>query len=169
MASRKLRAWRTQKEEWRQLAEIGALYAIVETRGPAGVREKALEVGPSRALSLYQGTYEAQYENSAPFFFHADPAIFEWIAGSFWGTSWGIFIWAHSGFSTVRTHFQSFLRVKGSNQRQYLFRFYDPWILPAFLRGCNDAELAQFFGPAQGFGANHEEHINLLRLAPLPG
>jgi hypothetical protein len=69
VASPRLEISRTRKEQWGLLPGTGELYAIVETRGTTGVREKAREVGPSRALSLYLGTYEAQYENPRPSFF----------------------------------------------------------------------------------------------------
>lgn len=168
MASSNLEIRRTEKEQWRQLAAGGRLYAIVETCHQKGVREKAREVGPSRAMSLFQGTYEAQYENAAPFFFHTDEATFDWIAASFWSRPWGILIWSDAAFDPLRTHFHKFLRVKGVNQTEYLLRFYDPNILGPFLKSCNDAELAQFFGPVSAFGANEGEAVGFYRMTPPP-
>jgi hypothetical protein len=87
---------------------------------------------------------------------------------SFWGTSWGILIRSDVGFGPLRAHLQKFLRVRGADQKQYLFRFYDPYILGPFLKSCNDAELAQFFGPVSGFGANEGQDVTLFSMAPSP-
>jgi hypothetical protein len=168
VASYNLEFRRTGKERWRQLAASGQLYAVVETCHQKGVREKARELGPARAISLFQDTYEAQYENAAPFFFHVDQATFDWIAASFWGRPWGILIWAETAFHPLRVHLHKFLRVRGVNQTEYLLRFYDPYILGPFLKSCNDAELAQFFGPVSAFGASEGEDVTAYRLTAPP-
>lgn len=158
----RLEVRQTQQANWRHLAGTGRLYAIVDSNGNKTVRPRAAECGPGRAVSLFQGTYEAQYERAAPFFFQADEATFDWIASGLWNTSWGIFIWADVGFDAVRRHLHQFLRVRGADGSQYLMRFWDPNILAAFLKSSNDGELAQFFGPVTAFGGNE----TLYRLRP---
>ena len=158
-----LQTRQTQKENWRQLSTSGRLYAIVETCHQKMVRPKAQELGPDRAVSLFQGTAEAQFENAAPFFFRADEAVFDWIVDSFWGRPWGILLWSDGAFDATRVHLQKFLRVRGADRGQYLLRFYDPNILGPFLKSCNDSELAEFFGPITAFGANLGQEVTLFR------
>ncbi len=164
MASPRLQVRNTRKEHWRELSLSGSLFAVLDSCFQRSVRKKATELGAGRAISLYQGGPEACFENAAPFLFHLDTNTFDWLGESLWNTPWGILIYADAGFQALRTHLRGFLRVTGTDRQQYLFRFYDPRILRAFLTSCNDAELAQFFGPVRGFGTNAADDVTLFRL-----
>jgi len=46
------------------------------------------------------------------------------------------------------------LIVEDPDDRNLLFRFYDPRVLPNYLETCNSAECARFFGPTRSFFAS---------------
>ncbi len=164
MADLKLHTVATQKDDWRLESASGRLYAVIDSCNEPSVPRKVAEVGPGRAVSLYRGGAEEQYESVAPYLFKVDRTIFEWIEQQLWASPWGIFASAEVAFDALRTHFRHFLTVKGTDGKPYLFRFYDPRILPAFLESCNRDELTKFFGPVRGYGAKKDHGLALLRL-----
>lgn len=164
MASPKLQTFLTQKENWKRECAKGRLYAVVDSCDEPSVPKKIAEVGSAAAVSLYRGSAEEQYEAVAPYLFKVDVPVFDWIANQLWASPWGIFASADVALESLRTHFRHFLKVKGIDGKPYLFRFYDPRILPRFLESCNDQELAEFYGPVQEYGAKEGDGISLLRL-----
>ena len=66
------------------------------------------------------------------------------------GRSWGIFLVTDEP-DNLRHHLRRWLKVRSANGRRYLFRFYDPRVLRAWLPTCTPDELARFFGPVQRF------------------
>lgn len=153
----------TAKEDWRREASRGRLWAVVDSCDEPSVVKKVAEAGPERAVSLYRGSAEEQYESIAPYLFKVDEPIFDWISGELWKSPWGIFAAAESSLEILRTHFRHYLTVKGTAGKKYLFRFYDPRVLPGFLRSCNAEELRDFFGPVRGYGIKKGEEVELIR------
>src|SRR5437763_1733607 len=96
------------------------------------------QLGAERAISLYRGTAEEKYPAIAPYLVHVDEPTFDWIAADLWKSPWGIFVYSQSTIEPLRTHFRRYLTVKGTDQKKYLLRFYDPRVLPQFLKSCND-------------------------------
>ena len=156
----------TEKDAWRREAASGRLYAVIDSCDEPSVPKKVAEVGPERAVSLYRGSAEEQYERIAPYLFKVDDGVFDWIEKKLWPSPWGIFAAADVSLEEMRTHFRHFLTVKGTDGKKYLFRFYDPRILPGFLQSCNSGELANFFGPVHAYGAKAGEAVS--RLWPGP-
>jgi hypothetical protein len=154
----------TGKEQWKHLSTAGRLFAVVDSCDEPSVPKKVRELGPERAVSLYRGGAEEQYAAIAPYLVHADQSVFEWIEKDLWRAPWGIFAYSDASLEALRTHFRRFLKVKSTDQKEYLFRFYDPRILPPFLKSSDEAELKQFFGPVQAFGATEGEAVHLLQL-----
>lgn len=153
------------QEDLRKLCATGHLYAIVDSCDEPAAAKRFESMDSDRAVSLYRGGAEEQYAHVAPYLVRVDDSCFEWIAGSVWSSPWGIFSYANAPMQTLRTHFRRFLKVKGTDQKEYLLRFYDPRILPAFLGSCNDPELAQFFGPVQAYAANKDAGVSVFQLA----
>jgi hypothetical protein len=154
----------SQIEQWKNLCASGHLYAVVDACDQPSVARMAAEAGPDRAVSLYRGSAEEQYASIAPYLFHTDEKTFDWIAGSLWKSPWGILVYCDTQLEALRAHLRRFITVKAPDQKKYLLRFYDPRILPPFLKSCNDAEVRDFFGPVRGFGATQGDAVRLLRL-----
>ena len=75
--------------EAREWAERGELYAILDACDTPSVVEKVKELGDERAVSLYRGTAEEEFESIAPYLVVVDTAVFDWIAETLWAEPWG--------------------------------------------------------------------------------
>ncbi len=133
-------------------AEQKRLFAIVDATDTPAVPIKVREVGDSAAVSLYKGRAEEGLFAIAPYLFRVDLEILDWITGDLWAGPWGILVLAEGPLDDLRRHFRRFLVVEAPNGESWYFRFYDPRVLAAYLPTCNDAELAEFFGPVRAFG-----------------
>jgi hypothetical protein len=68
-----------------------------------------------------------------------------------WNDAWGILLRSERTLEEVRRHLRQFLRVQLPDGRFALFRFYDPRILPTYLRSCTRDELALWFAAIRHF------------------
>ena len=145
--------------------EPGTVYAILDACDEPRVPEKVQELGEQRAVSLYRGRAEEDYWAIAPHLAQIDEALLDWIVENLWDDPWGIFVVAQVEMSALRTHFRRFLMVEAPDGRKLYFRFYDPRMLPVFLRSCTPAEAKLFFGPIRRFCVKGEDG-KLVRLDP---
>ena len=136
----------------RGFARDRRLYAVLDACDAPAVPQKARELGLGRAVSLYRGNAEEMYWAIAPYLFAVDEALLDWIMETLWDEPFGIFAVADAGLDEVRRHFRRFLVVQAPNDEQWYFRYYDPRVLPTFLRNADRAEVAEITGPLRGFG-----------------
>jgi hypothetical protein len=129
----------------------GILYAIVDACDASGVPEKMQSLGVSKAVSLYRGSAERDFWAIAPYLVQVDEQFLEWLIENIWDHPWGILAFAPADLASVRTHFRRFLKVQGPDGDELYFRFYDPRVLPTFLRTCTIEERTRFFGPITAF------------------
>jgi hypothetical protein len=113
---------------------------------------------------LYEGYTFEEMELVAPYLVRLPPTskLLEALVREGHGKSWGVYLTAHSSLDEVRKHFRHFLMVKGDGE-EYVFRFYDPRVLRAFLPACDAGETAQFFGPVERFLVEAKDPALLLR------
>jgi len=149
----------------RKFASENHLYAILDACDTPAVPLKVNEMGEANAVSLYRGEAEEDYWAIAPYLVRVDPSFLDWIGNTLWEEHWGIFAVVEADLQTLRTHFRKFLTVQMPDGEKVYFRFYDPRVLPQFLRSCNDAELGEFFGSIQeyGCGLTDQKRVTLLR------
>ncbi len=132
-------------------AAAGQLYALVDGCVSPDISAMAEQAGLGRAACLYLGRAAINYREQAPYLFRVDPAQAEALATRFDGKPWGVFLVSGAGFDATRRHLRRFLKVRSPEGAGWLFRFYDPRLLPAFLRSSAPEELNSFFGPVQAF------------------
>ncbi|MBB4099039.1 DUF4123 domain-containing protein [Sphingomonas kyeonggiensis] len=132
-------------------AAAGQLYALVDGCISPDIPAMAQQAGQGRAACLYLGRAAINYREQAPYLFRVDPAQAEALATRFDGAPWGVFLLSSAGFDATRRHLRRFLKVRSPEGAGWLFRFYDPRLLPAFLRSSTPEELNSFFGPVQAF------------------
>lgn len=132
-------------------AAAGQLYALVDGCVSPDIPAMAEQAGQGRAACLYLGRAAINYREQAPYLFRVDPAQAEALATRFDGQPWGVFLISSAGFDATRRHLRRFLKVRSPEGAGWLFRFYDPRLLPAFLRSSTPEELNAFFGPVQAF------------------
>lgn len=83
-----------------------------------------------------------------------------------WQSPWGCFVVSGAGLPKLYDHFRRFLQVKGADGKRYLFRFYDPRVLRAFLASSPPKEVSKFYGPVSLFGVGSEDgsrNVDILR------
>ena len=102
--------------------------------------------------SLYSGRIARELDRASPQLVELPPAhrLVTRLLDAGWGKSWGIFLVTDEP-DNLRHHLRRWLKVRGEDGRRYLFRFYDPRVLRAWLPTCTPDELARFFGPVQRF------------------
>ncbi len=132
-------------------AAAGQLYALVDGCVSPDIPAMAEQAGQGRAACLYLGRAAVNYRDQAPWLFRVDAAQAEALATRFDGQPWGVFLVSGAGFEVTRRHLRRFLKVRSPEGVGWLFRFYDPRLLPAFLRSSTPDELNAFFGPVQAF------------------
>jgi len=65
--------------------------------------------------------------------------------------NWGILIHSEYTFKELHHHLRKFLYVKTEQGKKLYFRYYDPSVLPTFLRTCDQEQLDEFFGSVTAF------------------
>ncbi len=129
----------------------GQLYAIVDGCAVPGLPDLARTLGPARAVCLYLGTAAENYADKAPYLLLVDPALLAEVRERFGDGAWGCLFTSSEGWEDVRRHLRSLLTVSSPEGERWLFRFWDPRLLPAFLRASEPDELNAFFGPVATF------------------
>lgn len=152
----------------RHRADRGRLFAIIDATDTPSVPRRAGAVGPTRAVSLYQGRAEEELFAIAPYLFQVDPPTLDWIAAELWSEPWGIFALADQTLDDLRRHFRRFLVVQSPEGESWYFRFYDPRVLEKYLATATAAEGAAFFGPLQAFAVTNTENYGVRVFAPGP-
>ena len=135
------------------LAQQGGLFALVDACDAPTVPTMCQSYGASWAASLYSGEAAEIYSDIAPYLFHVDVALLEWLWQNLWKEPWGIFVLAPgSDLEAARRHFRQFLMVLDPEGEEIYFRFYDPRVLSIFLPTCLPEEVKMLFGPVAAFG-----------------
>ena len=127
-------------------ARHASVWAVLDcARDPAIYRlllESRLEF-----LCLYSGKLPRELELVAPHIVELLPGhrLTERLLAEGWGQAWGVFA-RIADPTALRPHLRRLLKVQDEHGRRLLFRFYDPRVLPAFLRSCDAAQVRALFG-----------------------
>lgn len=129
-----------------------AAYTILDGAACEGLLDKLEEHQPEHCC-LYAGDLDEDVEEVAPYLvqLEADHPFTIWLLESIGTKPWGIFCKAPSNLRELRKHFRQFLVVKGPEGGNLYFRFYDPRVLPTFIRTCDADQKTQFFGAVRLF------------------
>lgn len=109
---------------------------------------------PAQHECLFPGALEADMIAVAPYLVRLDPEapFTDWLIESGWGRHWGIFAHSRRDFQSIRHHFRSLTAVYDEAGQRYLyFRYYDPRVLRSVLPACQEAQLAEMFGPVEAY------------------
>jgi hypothetical protein len=155
----------TTLAELEKFAANGYVYVVLDACDAPAVPEKARSLGSERAMSLYNGTAQEDYWAIAPYLCKADVELLQWIKQSLWSEPWGIIAVSKADFGALRAHFRKFLMVQSPEGEYWYFRFYDPRVLPVFLKSSNAEEAKELFGPIQAFAVAEPgaEKLQLLK------
>jgi hypothetical protein len=137
-------------DEIRRHAQGDRLFAVVDVVDDVTLSEYLDALPGARAVSLFDGTEHEPYTAVAPRLIHLDARSVETLL--FWSVPyWGVMLVAEGGLEQVRLHLREILFAILPDTRRYLFRFYDPRVLAAFLPICSRDDALEFFGDVTTF------------------
>jgi hypothetical protein len=147
-------------------AARGELFALLDSCDEASVSTRCRNGAGAPAKSLYQGKSDEHFWHIAPYLATISQTELKWILDDLWPSPWGCFVVSGAGMQALYDHFRRFLQVKGSDGKTYLFRFYDPRVLRAFLSSSSPREIEQFYGPVTLFGVgapDGSQNVDMIR------
>lgn len=132
-----------------QWADAGRLYAVVDPTDDPELSAYTQTLASDHVSSLFHDTERQEYTAVAPRMVVVSRSVLSWLCAH-QRQHWGILLVSDVPYRDVREHAAEILFADLPDGKRYLFRFYDPRVLPAFLGTCVEQELAEFFGPLAG-------------------
>lgn len=146
-------------------ADKGHLYAIVDAARTPRISE-LLKESVQQSRSLFDGVKGKSLDEVAPYLVKLDgPApVLDSFVMEGWSLRWGIYFTSKLALNDVRRHFRRFLMVEDDDSgEKFYFKFYDPFVLRAFLPSCAPRQRSDFFGDVESF-LFEGKHGELLRV-----
>lgn len=145
---------RSRRINWDEVRGLlrgpGRLFAVLDAKGQPLVPQLVAQIA-ERATSLYVGEAEHKYWHSAPYLVRLDEKLLDWVHDNLFGKPFGIFLHTAASMKDVRRHLAQFLTADTPPSDPTSFRFYDPRILPDFLRTSDEETAREFFGPVSTY------------------
>jgi hypothetical protein len=126
------------------------LFAIVDT-----ARDRRLYdlVYTALGICLFAGDLTPALRGTAPYLVplsDADELLQTWRREG-QGKNWGVFLRSSKESPRIRRHLRRFLLAKLPDDRQVLFRWWDPRVLRVYLPTCSTDELTSWFEDVDEF------------------
>jgi len=113
---------------------------------------------------LFAGPLPREIEMVAPYLVQLEPEDkFTKFLSKEWGNGACVYLQCDESMKTLRHHLRKFLTVHDSSGRRLLFRYYDPYVLRAFLPPCNTDELKAIFGPVRSYWTESDDLNRMLQ------
>ena len=152
-------------DQLKRFAANGYLYAFMDSAYAPMALPCIREVAPERVTRLITPTPNEEI----PMLVHVDEHVLEIILSTVGNEPWGVFAMSKASAAELWRHFRRFLVVQLPDGDKTQFRFYDPRVLPVYVRCCEEWELRKFFGPVRGFGVPSDQAVSILQYQPAPG
>lgn len=146
-----VRTTRISRNELREFALRGNLFAIIDACNAPVVPTKMQELGKNQAISLFEATPQEDYWAVAPYLSCVDDTLLRWLQEYPWKQPWGIFVLSKMTLRDLYDHFRQLLFAQLPDGMTWLFRYYDPVILNAFLQISSIDDLKIVFGPVRAY------------------
>jgi len=115
-------------------------------------------------ICLFAGPLPKEIEMVAPYLVQLEPEDkFTKFLSNEWGKGACVYLQCDEPMKTLRHHLRKFLTVHDPSGRRLLFRYYDPYVLRAFLPPCNTDELKAIFGPVRSYWTESDDPITMLQ------
>jgi hypothetical protein len=133
------------------MIEMSNLFAIVDTARDRRLYDLVYTaLGP---MCLFAGDLAPAIRDSAPYLvplYDADVLLETWRREG-QGKSWGIFLRSSKQPPRIRRHLRRFLLAELPDDREVLFRWWDPRVLRVYLPTCSADELTSWFEDVDEF------------------
>jgi len=108
---------------------------------------------------LYSGVLPWQMQMAAPYLLELerDHRFTKFLIDEGWGNGWGVFLRTGASIKQLRRHLHGLLLARDERGGRFLFRWYDPRVLRAYLPTSEPGELEQFYGPVQSWALEGED------------
>ncbi|TDT74800.1 uncharacterized protein DUF4123 [Litoreibacter halocynthiae] len=130
-------------------------YALLDAARLPFILTELLEASGLTSQSLFDGKAQEEMGEQAPYLVQLEEAnsftrkLFTDGSGmnGLWGLGLGIFLRSRSSFASVRKHMRKMTRVQIEKDNTWnYFRFWEPKMVPYFLRGTDVANQEAFLG-----------------------
>jgi hypothetical protein len=113
---------------------------------------------------LFSGDIEKKLDDVAPYLIEINDnnEIKDYLLNKVGNQGWGIFIDTDCSFQELLNHLRSLLIVKTEDNRELLFRFYDPRVLSKFIPICDKEQLSELFGPVKKYVVESGKNSNFV-------
>lgn len=131
----------------------GHLYAIFDAARTPRIPE-LLRESVQQSRSLFDGVKGKTLDEVAPHIVKLDGTapVLDSLVMEGWGLRWGIYFTCKLPLNDVRRHFRRFLMVEDDDSgEKFYFKYYDPFVLRAFLPSCAPRQRSDFFGDVESF------------------
>ena len=113
---------------------------------------------------LFAGPLPKEIAMVAPYLVQLEPGDkFTKFLSNEWGKGACVYLECDESMRVLRHHLRKFLTVQDRSGRRLLFRYYDPYVLRAFLPPCNTDELKAIFGPVRSYWAESDDPNTMLQ------
>ena len=159
-----------ERDALRHSVDQRELFAVIDATGSPEVPLLARRLGGEDATSLFAGTEREDYWAVAPYLVRVDGTTLDWLLAD--ALDRCVLLKA-AGWRELVQHLKDLLMVVLPDGKRWLFRYYDPRVLPAFLGTCDAEQIAEVFGPIRAFivgrpvsPADHAKRLELQVIEP---
>jgi len=137
-------------------------YALLDSAILEGHRYFGLQ-NSIKSSSLFMGRTGELMDSVAPYLVQIknENDFITWFVHTGLHDKGGVLVSSQSSFDDLHHHFRKFLYVHTEEKQKLYFRYYDPRILPTFLRTSTAEQLREFFGPVETFALFDSPKISI--------
>lgn len=132
------------------------LYAALDGASIPHLPEELDQLG-CQAECLYLGELDPAIRAVAPWLLRLSglgefEKAQQWFLSGAEKAPWGLLLRSDAPYTVVRRHLRSLNLIRIQGEDTFLFRWYDPRILPPFLNILDQEQRSAVFGPVESFG-----------------
>jgi Domain of unknown function (DUF4123) len=130
-----------------RLASESNLFAVID-RCDAPEAARLIAQAGQRSCCLFPEEAERKYPDAAPYLIEVSEPLLDPVLSLLASKPQGILAASKTPLIGLRHQFRYFTSATLPDGKTWLFRFYDPRVLRAFIHSCSPDELRCFYGPS---------------------
>jgi hypothetical protein len=159
-------------EDIERHADAGRLYFVFDGTAAPGLVSQVREFRD--ATCLFEDTPQHEFWAVAPYLLPIDRDRLAWVIAN-GAAEKGVWVLGRVPVSDATQHLRQLLFAVLPDGKEYLFRYYDPRVLPAFVSTCRPDDIRELYGPLNAFlvasadDRSRDLRAGALALHALPG